>query len=242
MALPVKKVFTAPLYAQIRDAIREDVQSGEIKPGEKLLSENELAEMYGVSRMTIRQAISELINEGILYSRQGVGTFVSNSHLSRMYTHLTNFLEDNDCSCKAELKLIRSEVKAADSYLAEKLKLKEGEPVFWAEMLKIIDGTTITHHFTWVPYRLFPRIIEADLEAKYIWDYIEEYGYKIHHAVQHIEARLADRERSHILRIPEGAAVLWKFRVVYAEDGTPVEYSECFNRGDRYNTEFVIYR
>lgn len=242
MALPVKKIFTAPLYAQIRDAIREDIQNGAIKPGEKLLSENELAETYGVSRMTIRQAVSELITEGILYARQGVGTFVANTHLSRMYTRLTNFLEDNTCQQVAELKLVRSEIREADAYLAEKLHLKAGEPVFWAEMLKIIDGVTITHHFTWVPFKLFPGIIEDDLEAKYIWDYIEGYGYKIHHAIQHIEARLADEERSRILHIPVGAAVLWKFRVVFAEDGTPVEYSECFNRGDRYNTEFVIYR
>jgi DNA-binding GntR family transcriptional regulator len=82
-----------PLYVKIREAIRDDINKGVVKRGEKLPSEDELAARYGVSRMTVRQGVTDLIDEGLLYRRHGVGTFVAHLHLERDHSRLTNFLK-----------------------------------------------------------------------------------------------------------------------------------------------------
>src|SRR5512143_4124363 len=82
-----------PRYVQIRESLRAEIAQGAIKPGQKLLPEDELAGQYGVSRMTVRQALTDLIDAGIVYRRHGVGNFVSQAHIERDHSKLTNFFE-----------------------------------------------------------------------------------------------------------------------------------------------------
>src|SRR5512146_2681717 len=82
-----------PAYVQIRETLRGEVTGGTLKRGEQLPPEHELAERFGVSRMTIRQSIEDLVNEGLLYRRHGVGTFVAFPHLQRDHTRLTSFFD-----------------------------------------------------------------------------------------------------------------------------------------------------
>ena len=81
------------LYAQIREKIREQIAGGDLKPGEKLPPEEELAAQLGVSRMTMRRGILDLIDEGALYRRRGVGTFVARRHIERNHNRLTSYLD-----------------------------------------------------------------------------------------------------------------------------------------------------
>ena len=81
------------LYLQIRETLHEQIENGQLKPGQKLPAEDELAAQFGVSRMTVRQGISDLTEEGVLYRRRGVGTFVAQFHVERDHNKLTNFLE-----------------------------------------------------------------------------------------------------------------------------------------------------
>src|SRR5260370_30645371 len=83
-----------PRYYQLKEIIRERIRSGEWKPGELIPSERELSEKYGISRMTARQAITELVNEGLFYREQGKGTFVSQRKITQQLIHLTRFTRD----------------------------------------------------------------------------------------------------------------------------------------------------
>ncbi len=83
-----------PRYFQLKEIMRERIRSGEWKPGELIPSERELSEKYGISRMTARQAITELVNEGLFYREQGKGTFVSQRKITQQLIHLTGFTED----------------------------------------------------------------------------------------------------------------------------------------------------
>src|SRR5713101_906477 len=83
-----------PRYYQLKEIIRERIHSGEWKPGELIPSERELSEQYKISRMTARQAITELVNEGLFYREQGKGTFVSRHKITQQLLRLTGFTED----------------------------------------------------------------------------------------------------------------------------------------------------
>src|SRR5512136_661396 len=82
-----------PVYVQIREALRTEITRGSLKRGEQLPSENELAARFSVSRMTIRESIEDLVDEGLLYRRHGIGTFVAYPHLQRDHTRLTSFFD-----------------------------------------------------------------------------------------------------------------------------------------------------
>src|ERR1700681_3065055 len=83
-----------PRYYQLKEIMREKIRLGEWKPGDLIPSERELGEQYGISRMTARQAITELVNEGLFYREQGKGTFVSRHKITQQLIHLTGFTED----------------------------------------------------------------------------------------------------------------------------------------------------
>src|SRR5512140_2781443 len=89
----LSKTEGTPLYIQIRNSLHDDIMNRVLLPGQKLPSEDELAVRFGVSRMTVRQGISDLIDEGLLYRRHGVGTFVAHPHIERDHSRLESFVE-----------------------------------------------------------------------------------------------------------------------------------------------------
>ena len=232
-----------PRYVQIRQSLSDEIQSKKLKPGQKLPSEEELAVQFGVSRMTVRQGISDLLDEGILYRKHGVGTFVSQPHVSRDHTHLTNFFESSRADhVEASMRLLIADILPARLKMAKALGLEEGELAIRVKTLRLADGIPVTVHDAHVPYRLFPKLLQEDLETHDIWDYMEQYGNPVKRAIERLEAHEADEEIAKLLEIEVGSPVLYKERTVYTEDGTPVEFSYCYNRGDRYSLTVTLTR
>jgi len=232
-----------PVYVRIRESIREEITKGLLKRGEKLPPEHELAARHSVSRMTIRESIEDLVNEGLLYRRHGVGTFVAFPHLQRDHTRLTSFFdkaEEDGVEVRAEL--LSLEVMAAKARIARALDLPPGSRVIRIRTLRYADNVPITVHEAYVPQKPFANIVNENLEAQHLWTLYEKCGYKVKRAVQRLEAREADREIAELMKIREGAAILFKERTVYAEDGTPVEFTYCYNRGDAYSLTVALER
>lgn len=232
-----------PLYVQIRESLRKEIQEHTLTPGSKLSSEEELAAKYNVSRMTVRQGIMDLIDEGLLYRRHGLGTFVAQPQVERDHTGLTNFFESSrQEGIEASMNVLIADILPARLKVARALNLKEGELAIRIKTLRFSDGIPVTVHDAHVPYRLFSKLLQEDLEAHPLWDYMEHYGYKVKKAVQRLEAREADEELAALLQIEEGAPILYKERTVYSDDGTPVEFTYCYNRGDRYSLTVTLNR
>jgi GntR family transcriptional regulator len=93
-----------------------------------------------------------------------------------------------------------------------------------------------------VPYKLFPQLLQENLETSHLWDIFESYGKRVKRAVEILEAREADEELAGLLEMEEGAPILYKERTVFLDDGTPVDFTYCFNRGDRYRLTVVLDR
>jgi len=193
--------------------------------------------------MTVRQGISDLIDEGVLYRRTGIGTFVAQLQVERDHTRLNNFFESSKIKgFKAIAKVLAADVVPAKLKVAKALNLEEGELTLRIKTLRYADDIPVTVHDAFVPYKLFPQLLQDDLESHHLWDHMENYGYKVKRAVQRLEARDADEDLARLLGIDVGAPILYKERTVYADDGTPVEFTFCYNRGDRYSLTITLYR
>ena len=231
------------LYIQVRETLRQRIEQGILKPGERLPSEDELADQFGVSRMTVRQGIADLIDEGKLYRRRGVGTFVSQLHIERDHNRLTSFFATAEAEgFDAKIRVLKQEVVSAKLMVAQSLALREGEPVIYIQTLRLINGMSVTLHDEFVPYKLCPDLLYEDLTLKLSWEAIEDYGYPVKHVVQKLEAKPADERIAGLLEMEEGTPVLYKQRTILAEDGTPVEFALCYNRGDRYSLTMTLVR
>lgn len=232
-----------PLYVWIRDALKGEISQGVLKFGQKLPSEDELAGRFGVSRMTVRQGIAELIDDGQLYRRHGVGTFVAYPHLERDHTHLTSFFDAaGSDGFEPRATLLSQEVVPARQKVAKALYIQPGEDVFRIKSLRYANNVPLAIHDAHLPHRLFSKIYSNNLDVANLWSLYEQCGYKVKRAIQRIEAREANRDTAKLLDIREGAPILYKERTVYAEDGTPVEFTYCYNRGDIYSLTVSLER
>lgn len=239
--LALSKTEGVALYVQIRETLRQQIKNGQLEPGQKLPAEDELAAQFGVSRMTVRQGISDLIDEGVLYRRRGVGTFVAQFHIERDHNKLTNFLETAQAAgFTAEVRLLNREVVPARMTVAKALALQESEPVIRIQTLRLANGVPITVYDEYVPYRLYPQLLQEDLRSRPAWQILESHGYTIKRAVQRVEARLADADTASLLEIDENAPILYKHRVIMSEAGAPVELILCYNRGDSYSVVMTL--
>jgi GntR family transcriptional regulator len=232
-----------PLYVKIREALRQEINQGLLQRGEKLPSEDDLADKYNVSRMTVRQGIADLIDEGYLYRRHGVGTFVAFPHVERDHSRLTNFFEISESKgIHAWARVLSVDVIPAKQRVAKALDLAEGEKVIRIQTLRFTDNSPVTVHDAHVPYKLFAHFIEQNLDVQHLWSLFEQSGYKVKRAVQRLEARDAGFELARLLQVEECTPILYKERTVYAEDGTPVEFTYCYNRGDMYSLTVTLER
>lgn len=231
------------LYVRIRQTLRDQIAAGELKPGDRLPSEDELALRFGVSRMTLRNSVSELIDEGLLYRRRGVGTFVSRPHIERDHNRLSTFFDSASAEgFAAEIRVLKQEIAESRPVVARELGLTVGDPVIFIRTLRLADGAPITLHDEFVPHRLCPQLLHEDLQLTMSWQALERHGHSIKRAVQRIEAVPVEREIAALLEMEEGEPVLYKRRTVFAADGTPVEFAFCYNRGDRYSVNMTLTR
>jgi len=232
-----------PIYVQIRESLRAEITGGILKRGEQLPSENELASRFSVSRMTIRESIEDLVDEGLLYRRHGVGTFVAYPHLQRDHTRLTSFFDkaENE-GFQFQAKLLTLEVVLATPKVAHALDLPVTSNVIRVKTLRYANDVPVTVHDAHIPHTLFAGILNEDLEVQHLWTLFEKCGYRVKRAIQKLEAREATKEVARLMKIKEGAPVLFKERTVYADDGTPVEFTYCYNRGDMYSLTVALER
>src|SRR5215210_2988344 len=130
-----------PRYYQLKEIIRERLRTGEWAPGSLIPSERELCERYGISRMTARQSISELVNEGLLYREQGKGTFVGHPKIAQQLLRLTGFTEDMRArEQRPGAKVLRAEMWPAAAATAERLRVRLGQPVYRLRRLRLADS------------------------------------------------------------------------------------------------------
>src|SRR5215475_4846403 len=130
-----------PRYHQLKEILREKIRAGEWKPGDLIPSERELSETYGISRMTTRQAITDLVNEGVFYREQGKGTFVTRNKITQQLMSLTGFTEDIRARGQnPSTRVLSARLGHADEIVAERLRVAPGQAIVLLQRLRLADG------------------------------------------------------------------------------------------------------
>jgi GntR family transcriptional regulator len=231
-----------PLYYQIQRMLMEKIQSGELKEGDPLASEEELARLHQVSRMTARQALHGLKTSGYAVSRKGRGTFVTRPKMEKNIMHLQGFTEDmKQRGMAPSSRLLEQVVFGATESLAEKLKISEGDPVLRLRRLRYADGTPMAIEESNIPLRFYPGVERYDFEKNSLYAVLREnYGLRVTWADEIIEALPATREEAELLTIPNKASVLSISRIIMAAGDVPVEVACSRYRGDRYRASLRV--
>ncbi len=240
----LSQISGIPAYVQIREALREEITSGRLTPGERIPPEKTLAERHGVSRMTLRHGLADLIREGLLVRRRGVGTFVARQPIDRDYSRLVSSFEQLllrglvPTSRVLSLTLVPAEPKVAQA-----LNLPDGAPVIRLERVRVASGQPIAILTSYLPQSVAPQLLQTDMEANpSLSRMMESWGYTYKRALQHIEGRTATPQQAHLLEISPGSAVVHVERINYNGDGQPLEYVEVQNRADIYRASMVLIR
>ncbi len=225
-----------PRYFQLKEIMRERIRSGEWKPGELIPSERDLSEKYGISRMTARQAITELVNEGLFYREQGKGTFVSQRKITQQLIHLTGFTEDIRArGQRPGTKVLSATMHPADEETAEKLRINAGTPIFRLQRLRLADDEPLAIELSQISFKGCEGLLEEDLEHNSLYRLLEsKYGIALMEADQELEAGLTGSEEAQLLKISVASPVLFTRRITYSDRNQPIEYAKAVYCGNKY--------
>lgn len=232
-----------PLYEQLKDILKQKISEGEYKAGEALPGERQLMENYGVSRVTVRQAIGEMVNEGFLYRIHGKGTYVSPKRIERPLARLLGVAEElAEEGFKVDMKVIESGIKTPDHETRRELRLSETDTVFAVSRLIFADNQPLVINHSYFPNSLGQILSNTDLSRDLIYTQLELYGYKISSGNQRISAGRASMEEAKYLQCKTNSPVLVVKRTTFVESGLPIHYSKGIFYGDRYEYQVVLKR
>ncbi len=224
-----------PLYLQLKRLIKAQIQDGRLAPGDRVPSERELSDQFGMSRMTARQALIELVREGLLYREQGRGTFVAVRKVSQGLLTVTSFTEDMHSRGIVPSSVILSLTTEAPSLPdRERLRLELGHQMVRVRRLRLGDGRPMALEEASLPQSLVEGIEEHDLSRGSLYEFLKSRQIELQGAHQTLEAILADEEQAMLLAVPQGAPLLLLERLSYDQFGRPAEFVRAVYRGDRY--------
>lgn len=226
---------STPLYLQVKTWMLDQIDSGVFRPHRRIPSERALSERFGISRMTVRQALLELTQEGRLYSRVGKGTFISDPPILQPLRGLTGFSEDmRSRGIAPSSRVLHQEIVAVPSESRRALHLRPGDRILLLQRLRLADGLPLTIETAHLAIPDIDRIAAMDLSSS-LYDALRA-GFAIVPASAEMEAvaRRARPQEIALLDMPGDLAVLALERTTYDLAGRPFEHTTSVFRGDRY--------
>ena len=224
-----------PLRYQLLDALRAQITQQTFQAGQQLPTEKALMETYRVSRHTVREAVRDLVGEGLARIERGRGTFVVPPRIEQELTSLTGFVEDMLLlRRRPDARVLSVSRVEAPAGLAAKLGLAERDQVMRIERIRLADGQPISFDLTFLPAALGEKIVREDLRIYPIFSLLEDQvGIVLDKAEYYLEARAADRKVARALEVATGAPLLVIERTVFDVEHRPVDYELLHYRGDR---------
>ncbi|HEX7975851.1 MAG TPA: GntR family transcriptional regulator [Anaerolineales bacterium] len=232
-----------PLYYQLKMQIVDQIKSGDLAEGKMLPSEHMYQKEFGISRATVRQAFSELENEGFLERRQGIGTFVARIKVAPEINKLTSFTDDMlSRGLKPGSVVLKFEKIIPPASVLENLGLEAEIPVWSVYRLRLADDEPMGLQILYIPPWL-------DIQAEDIASLVSYYkllndklGLDVMRGHETLTARSATSREAELLQIEPNGPVLYIQRLSYDEQDKPVEYVEFIYRADRYQYHLSLYR
>jgi GntR family transcriptional regulator len=222
----------APLYQQLQRALRDAIAGNRLAADEALPPERDMAEEFGVSRITVRKALDALVAEGLLNRRQGAGTFVA-ARVEKSFSKLSSFSEDMiSRGRRPESVWLSRSVGAVTPEESLTLGLSPGSQVYRFNRIRYADGSPMALEYSTVPGFSLPS--ENAVEES-LYEALDKYGSRPARALQRLRAVLFTAERARLLGVPDGSPGLLIERRGFLRDGRPVEFTQSYYRGDAYD-------
>lgn len=228
-----------PKYHIIKKYIVDNINKEEFSVNQLIPSERELMDQFGVSRITVRKAIDDLVNEGYLYRIQGKGTYVKSDDYKQDLFSITGCTQDIErLGMVSSKKLIEQQVVEADKVRQRRLSVKENDKLLKVIRVYYADAEPVNYTITYLPMKIFPDIDKYDFQKESIYDVIEnKYNVKIKKATRTLEAVSVFDDVSENLHMKKGDPVLLFRAVTYGEkDGQeiPIETFKSYYRSDKF--------
>ena len=235
-----------PKYLQISHWLRELIRNGRYQSGEKLPSEVELSKICQVHRNTLRQAISDLVSQGILRKEKGFGTFVTASgpvSVKHSLKQISSFKDDlAELGIREKTVLLKTEVVESPPLVAERLFLGPGSRVVMIRRLRTGDGIPLIYEESYLPYDMFQGITDMDLTGSMYKIITRVFKTVLERSEQAILAVNLNKKIARLLTLPENSAGLFMESVTYNDRNIPVEVLFSYYRGDKYRFEIELGR
>jgi len=232
----IDKSSVIPIYYQLMQHMKRQIKSGAWKDGDMIPSERELCELFDISRMTVRQAVDALKNEGILYSRRGVGTFIGKPKLDQGLSKLSSFTEDmlqRGMAPGSRTLLLKTEPAPGD--VAEALGISRDDKVIVLKRLRMANSEPMAVEEAYIVYDLAPMLPSCYKSGDSLYATFEEKcGVSVVKARQTIEIDYCDKKNARLLHVAPNAPIFKIRRVGMLEGNRPIEYVCSFYRADRY--------
>lgn len=231
----INKNSPVPIYHQLEEYIKQQIDNGLLKEEAVIPSEREFAERFQISRMTVRQAINNLVSEGYLKRQKGKGTFVAKKKVEQELQGMTSFTEDMQSrGMTPSSTLLSFQIIPADQNTASDLKIDQNASIYKIKRIRLADGAPMALETAYIPVEVVPGLTEENSNLS-LYQYIEEnLSLSISEATQEIEASVANNDDAEALAITEGDPILLIERTSYLENGMPFELVKSTFRADRY--------
>lgn len=228
-----------PLYYQVSSRLESAIRSGTIPPGVRLENEINIGQRLGLSRPTVRRAIQELVDKGLLVRRRGIGTQVVQGQVTRQM-ELTSLFEDLErANHTPTTRVLEHALEPAPEHIAQRLGISEGSEILHLRRQRSTDGVPVAILENWIPSEI-ADIEREELEQSGLYQILRARGVTIRVAKQRVGARSERGDEAEILDIEHGGPVLTTERIAYDASGRAVEFGSHCYRPDMYSFETTL--
>lgn len=233
---PLDRSSFVPLYHQIQHRLLGQIHLGALKLGEPLPSAHNIAATLGVSQMTVRQAIKSLCELGVIYSKQGKGTFVSGIKLEKDFRQVLSFTEDMKAlGSIPRCRVLTFDIQLPSAEVKKALHLRPDDKIIHLRRLRQSNALPMGIEASSIPLRLCPDMLETFDPRGWLYETLSDcYGIYMVVADEVAGVGLAIPDQSRLLRIPIGSPIFLFTRISYVQNGQPTEHVKSCYRGDRY--------
>lgn len=232
----------SPLYMQIADILRNRILQSEYKPNQQMPSESELMSAFDVSRITVRQALGNLQNEGLIFRIHGKGTFVSRPRAFQDLGSLQGFGSAmREMGYETHSKVLSLRTITPPKHVRD--RIESGGRVTELRRLRFLNRAPISLDVSYLPSAIGLRVAKADLANRDVFSVLEnDCQIALGHADLRMCSVLATDELSEVLGVEAAAPILFIERVIHTSAGAPLEYEELYYRGDAFQFKVRVER
>lgn len=232
----LKQDAITPLYVQLMEELETSIRNGVYKPGDKLMTEAEMAKEYGVSLITVRKAVGSLMEKGLVVRKQGKGTFVTKPKYSRNMKKLQSFTEMcEQMGVKPGAQVLENRLIMADKKVADRLGIEPGSNVVYISRLRLADGEPVQVEKSYFPLK-YAFLLEEDLNNGSMFECLKEKaGAKVASSEKMIELCRATAEEAALMDVKKGDYLLFVKSTAYDENGEPMYAGIQLINGDRFS-------